>query len=468
MFEPSLSLAADRSRWLSCPSGARRRLASGLAGLIGATLLTACGVSPPVPPEGAPVAISVPPATPSATVSVTPTPTPTPTPTLLPDPDVLAAKLKKVSRSGIGRSGMVVLADDGTVLNRRADKPLAPASTMKVLTALAAVDVLGADHRFTTRVVSTGKGKLVLVGGGDTLLTDKQSKSRVKPASLQALAKTTAAALAASGVKKVSLGYDASLFSGPDFNAGWKSKWRAWVPRVSPLLISEGMITKWQADPKPALTAAKAFAKRLEAAGIKVSGVRAAKAPADATELASVQSAPLSTVVARVLKLSDNLGAEVLARQAALGAGRNGSFTGAVATLKAWLVDHDLWVEGMRIVDGSGLAKSARVSPGVLARSISLALHTERLYSVAAGLPVAGVSGTLERRFDDKSEKIARGNVHAKTGTLVGIATLAGYLTTADGARLAFAVMANDTVGQTTGYNWLDRSVATVVRCGCR
>lgn len=467
MFEPSLSLAADRSRWLSCPSGVRRRLASGVAGLLGLAVLTACSVSSAAPPDAAPGAISVPPASPAVTATTTPSSTPTPEP-VLPDSDVLAAKLKKVSRSGIGRSGMVVLADDGTVLNRRSDKPLAPASTMKVLTTLTAVDVLGADHRFTTKVVLSGKNKLVLVGGGDPLLTDKQSKSGAKPASLQALAKATADALSASGVKKVSLGYDASLFSGPDFHSGWKASWRTYVPRISPLLVGEGMITKWQADPKPALTAARAFAKRLTAAGIKVSGVGAAKAPEDAEVLASVQSAPLRTVIAHTLKLSDNLAAEVLARQAALVSGRKGSFTGAVATVKAWLVAHDLWVDGMRIVDGSGLAKTARVTPGVLARSIALALDTERLNAVAAGLPVAGVSGTLEDRFDDKSEKAARGNVHAKTGTLVGIATLTGYLTTADGARLAFAAMANDTVGQTTGYNWLDRSVATVVRCGCR
>lgn len=395
-------------------------------------------------------------------------PRPTATPTVLPEPAVLARKLAAVSRSGIGSSGIVVLAEDGTRLAARgAAHPLAPASTMKVLTTLAAVDTLGADHRFTTRVVATSKQRVVLVGGGDPLLTDKQSKSAAKPASLQALAIATAAALSASGVNRVQLGYDDSLFSGPDFNPHWKAKWRSWVARVSPLLIGEGRITKWQADAAPARTAAAAFAQQLRAAGIAVTSIKAAKAPAAATELAKVSSAPLADVIGRTLRLSDNLAAEVIARQVAVAAGRPGSFTGAAATLKSWLAGHQLWSDGMRVWDGSGLSVSARVTPEVLARAILASLADERLSAVASGLPVAGLTGTLKDRFDDKREVVARGNVHAKTGTLIGVAALTGYLTTADGTRLVFAEIANAR-GQTTAYNWLDRSAAVLVGCGCR
>ncbi|MGV8907657.1 MAG: D-alanyl-D-alanine carboxypeptidase/D-alanyl-D-alanine endopeptidase [Propionicimonas sp.] len=395
-------------------------------------------------------------------------PAPSPTSTVLPDSKILATRLAAVSRSGIGVSGLTVLAADGsTVTSRRSDKPLAPASTMKVLTALAALGTLGADHRFTTRAVRSGT-QVVLVGGGDPLLTDKQSQSAAKPASLQALANLTAMALAAAGVQRVRLGYDSSLFSGPDFNPAWKPAWRSWVARVSPLAIGEGRFNQWQADPAPARTAATAFAKRLRAAGITVTGIRPVTAAPTATELASVQSAPLDTVIGRTLKLSDNLAAEVIARQVGLASGKPGSFAGASAAVKAWLSDHGLWATGMRLLDGSGLSARNRVTPSVLARAIAASLADDTLAGVAAGLPVAGVSGTLEDRFNDKAERIARGNVHAKTGTLVGVAALAGYLTTADGARLVFAIVANQTRGQTTAYNWLDRSTAVLVRCGCR
>lgn len=403
---------------------------------------------------------------PSAGVTAAaPSPTPSVTP---PDPAKVKARLAKVARNGIGASGIVVLTDEGTlVTGRGAGRALAPASTMKVLTTLAAVGTLGADHRFTTKVVSAGNGRIVLVGGGDPLLTDKQSGSAAKPASLQKLAGATVDALRASGIKKVSLGYDTSLFSGPDFHPNWKSKWRSWVARVSPLLVGQGRFNQWQSDPKPALTAAKAFAARLKKSGITVTGVNAAKAPAGASELAGVQSAPLSSVVARTLRLSDNLAAEILARHVAIAGGGKGSFAGATAAVRAWLEAEGLWVDGMRVVDGSGLSDRSRVTPEVLAKAIAVSLNTTELGAVAAGLPVAGKDGTLKDRFDDKQESVARGNVHAKTGTLAGVASLAGYLTTKDGSRLVFAAMANRAVGKTTAYNWLDRSAATLVRCGC-
>ncbi|MFT4108435.1 D-alanyl-D-alanine carboxypeptidase/D-alanyl-D-alanine-endopeptidase [Propionicimonas sp.] len=377
-------------------------------------------------------------------------------------------RLAAVARKGIGSSGVAVVTDTGaTVAGRGPDKPLAPASTMKILTSLAALDTLGADHTFSTRVVREPGGRVVLVGGGDPLLTDKTSAAAAKPASLEALARATASALKASGVKKVSLGYDDSLFTGPDFNPAWTKKWHTFLARVSPLTVGEGLYNPWQADQKPARTAASAFAARLEARGITVTRVTSAAASGAATEVASVQSAPLSTIVARTLRLSDNHAAEVLARQVAIATGEEPSFTGGTRAVKAWLVAHDLWDDGMRLLDGSGLSSRSRVTPSVLARAVALSLDTDSLSTVARALPVAGRSGTLKDRFNDSSERIGRGNVHAKTGTLPGIGALAGYLSTQDGTRLVFAVMANDAVGQTTTQNFLDRTAATLVRCGC-
>lgn len=422
-----------------------------------ATVVTGCSaVVPKLSPPG-PGASSVAAASPS------------PSPTLLPDPAVLKAGLAAVPAKGIGQRGEVVLADDGTVLaGTGAERLLAPASTLKVLTTLASVDILGADHTFATRVVSAASGRLVLVGGGDPLLTDKASGSAAKPASLQRLASQTVTALKAAGVKRISLGYDASAFSGPDFSPDWKASWKSYEARVSALVVDSGRFNPWQAQPNPALAAANAFATRLRAARITVTSVRAATAPADAQQLAAVTSAPLATIIAHTLAYSDNLAADMLARQAAIASGAAGSFTGAAATVRQWLAVHGLWQSGMVIVDGSGLAEKDRVSATVLARAINLSLHTDGLAAVAAGLPVAGVNGTLKNRFNDASEKAGRGVVHAKTGTLSDVAGLAGYLTSADGARLVFAFLGNDTAGQTSAYNWLDRSAAVLAGCGCR
>jgi len=375
----------------------------------------------------------------------------------------------KVSAKAIGARGQVVLdGDDHALMATNADQPLAPASSLKVLSTLATLDALGADHVFTTSVVTTAPGKLVLVGGGDPLLTDKTSKSAAKPASLQKLADQAVGSLRSAGITRVSLGYDASRFSGPSFSPNWKKSWRGYEARVSPLIVDSGLINSWRAQPNPAEFAAKAFAKRLTAAKITVTAITPTTLATPGTVLASVSSAPLTTVIANTLAYSDNLAAEVMLRQAALAKGQPGSFVGAASTLTTWLKDNGLWTDGMVIVDASGLAVKDRVTANVLAKAISLSLRTERLMAVAAGLPVAGQSGTLKHRFNDKSEQAGRGRVHAKTGTLRGVASLAGWVTTADGARLVFAFIGNSTAGQDSAYNWLDRSASVLAGCGCR
>lgn len=453
-----------------------RPLAAALVAAL-AAVTASCSTAPPVPlsPSG-----SVPAASHPATSSPDPSgATPTPTATVpqqpavpvpqLPAADVLADELAGVSRKGIKSSGVVVVDPaTATTLASRGDTALVPASTMKVLTSLAVVDVLGADARFTTRVVSPKAGRLILVGGGDPMLTDKQSKSSAKVASLETLAAATVAALKQAGTKSVRLGYDTSLFSGPGWHPSWKSSWRSYTSRVSALSINGGRANQWAAHPDPALTAAKSFAARLKKAGIKVTSVKPEETSPSADPVAEVTSAPLSKLVRHTLRLSDNFVAEVLFRHVARGSGEKAGFAGGATAVTAWLKAHDLWENDMVIDDGSGLSSKSRVRPSVLADAISLALVTPRLASVPAGLPVAGVNGTLKGRFDDKAEKAGRKVVHAKTGTLLGVAGLAGYVTTADGATLAFAAMANKAVGRDTAYNWLDRTATVLAKCGCR
>jgi len=219
----------------------------------------------------------------------------------LPDPAILAARLRAVSTKGIGRVGVVVTTTDGQVLvNRSGDTPMTPASTMKVLTTMAALDILGPDRTFATRVVDAGDG-IVLVGGGDPLLTAKTSTSSYKLASLQNLARTTAIALKASGRTRVKLRYDASLFSGPTFSPAWKAKWRGWEARVAALEINSGKLAGGRAAANPPRTAAKAFAAQLKSAGVTVTAIAAGRASATGAELARVTSTTLTRIIRRPL-----------------------------------------------------------------------------------------------------------------------------------------------------------------------
>jgi len=420
-------------------------------------LFAGCAVAPSVAAERAAFA---PAAATAPGVDLSPAP--------LPDERTLESLLAKVSTKRIGTTGMVVTTTDGTVLaNRGADKMLTPASTMKLFTTTVALATLGADRTFSTKVVDAGGGRIILVGGGDPLLTNKVSKSVYKAASLQTLGKQTAAALKASGTRTVSLGYDASLFSGPTWNSLWKTKWKPYEARVAALEIDSGKVG-WRAATNPPKTAAAAFAKWLKKYGITVAAVSSARASTDAPQLATVTSVPLAQIIKRTLKVSDNVAAETLSRHAAIASGQPGSFSGAARNVTDWLKGKGIWVDGARIYDASGLAPANKVSPRMLANVMKLVLSDETAYAaVLAGLPIAGKDGTLKHRFDDPSEKAGVGVVHAKTGTLSGLAALAGYLTTASGHKLVFAEIANKATSYYTAYNWLDRAAAVVARCGC-
>ncbi|HEY3339455.1 MAG TPA: D-alanyl-D-alanine carboxypeptidase/D-alanyl-D-alanine-endopeptidase [Propionicimonas sp.] len=401
--------------------------------------------------------------------ALTPTDTSIAVPVTLPDPAILTARLKAVSTRGIKQKSIIVTTTDGHVLaNRGADTPLTPASTMKVLTTMAAVDILGPDRTFATRTVDAGDGRVVVIGGGDPFLTDKASTRSYKPASLATLAVGTASALKAAGHTTISLRYDASLFSGPLFSPKWKSKWRTYEARVAALEINSGKLGNGKASTNPAKTAANALAKRLRAAGITVTSVAAGKATSASPELSRVTSATVSTIVQRTLLVSDNVAAETLLRQSAVARGMAGSFTAASENLHDWLAAHSLWAPGQKIYDGSGLAPASKLTTATLAGAIRLALADATFAPVIAGLPIAGETGTLKDRFDDKSERAGRHTVHAKTGTLSGLAGLAGYLTTADGAVLVFAELGDKATSSYRVYNWLDREAAVVARCGCR
>jgi D-alanyl-D-alanine carboxypeptidase/D-alanyl-D-alanine-endopeptidase (penicillin-binding protein 4) len=269
---------------------ARRPLRHGALAVALAVFLTLVVPGTPVATAVGPVAANVPPAAGTPMVRSVVTPQLAPAAVVLPDPDVLTARLKKVSSKGIGRLGLIVTTTDGLVLaGRSADSALTPASTMKVLSTMAAVDSLGADHTFVTSVVRPSAGRIVLVGGGDPMLTDKVPTADYRLASLQRLANLTAAELKAAGRTSVALAWDASLFSGPTFSPEWKARWRGTEARVAALEINSGKLAGGGAAANPARQAAKAFAKRLRAAGITVTSVAAGTAAG--TVVASVRSA---------------------------------------------------------------------------------------------------------------------------------------------------------------------------------
>lgn len=386
----------------------------------------------------------------------------------------VAARVKAVDEMGPGTvSASVMDVVTGKVLYaKNATKAYIPASTLKLVTSTAALSLLGPEHRFSTRVVASGGGRITLVGGGDPYLTATRSTTDPDRASLAQLARLTAASLKKKGQKKVRLSYDASLFSGPSWHPDWPVKYRDQVTPVSALWVNEGRVAGAVGArvTNPTKAAANAFASALEAQGVEVTEVESAKAPAGATRLAAVASLPLERIVEHLLMASDNDAAEVLARQAAIAAGEKGSFEKGRASVRRQLTKLGLWDDSTRIRDGSGLSRSNKVPADLLVKVLRAALEPEHpeLRPVATGLPVAGVEGSLRSRYSESDVKAARGAVRGKTGTLTEVHSLAGFVRSRDGSLLAYAFIVNGATDYFTTRTWLDRVSGTLSGCGCR
>jgi D-alanyl-D-alanine carboxypeptidase/D-alanyl-D-alanine-endopeptidase (penicillin-binding protein 4) len=375
----------------------------------------------------------------------------------------------------------VARLSDGRVVYRHGTGPVIPASTMKLLTSVAVLQALGPAHRFTTSVVTTPRsGRVVLVGGGDPLLARGRAPAGGYPAraDLASLARATAGALREAGRKRVRLGYDTSLFAGPAVNPRWEP---SYVPDnvvspVSALWVDEGRQSTGSAQrtSEPGAAAADVFARALGRQRITVVGEPAAAvAPPVSTggrTIAKVRGAPLAEVVQHVLEVSDNEGAEVLARQVAVARGEPASFVGAARAVRAELRGLGITLRAARIHDGSGLSRQNRLTPATLLGVIGAAASDRhpRLRSAVANLPVAGFTGSLAYRFQSGSPA-GLGTVRAKTGTLTGVHGLAGTATSRDGAVMSFVALADRVkpVNTLDARSLVDRVAAALGGCAC-
>ncbi len=397
---------------------------------------------------------------------------------------------------------LVANLSTGKVLYQRsATTGFTPASTTKIATAVAAIDVLGPQARFTTSVTwrppaagdsqAGATGTIVLVGGGDPVLAagPYPAGSYPQPATLSALARQTAAALHAKGVSAVRLRYDDTLFGGPPQGPGWPAFGApdnyvssGNVTIITGLEVDQGRLTargkpEDADDPTnyrprsmtPSRDAATAFAGFLRKDGI---AVRSGPAPAKSSGqvIAAVHSPPLDQIVQQMLTESNNVIAETLARHVAVATGKPGTFSGGAAAVMA--TDRALKVTGLHLFDGSGLSPFNKITPHALVTLIRLAAGAGplKLRPVITGMPVAGFSGTLgPGSFFGPFGSAALGTVRAKTGNLTGVATMAGIAYTRSGELLAFVFMGNHIPAKlgAAPESTLAQLASAVAGCGC-
>jgi D-alanyl-D-alanine carboxypeptidase/D-alanyl-D-alanine-endopeptidase (penicillin-binding protein 4) len=384
-------------------------------------------------------------------------------------PDDIASVLDPIldARPLGGSAGAIVLdvASGAVLYQREAAMPRSVASNQKIFTALAILDALGPEARIETTVAwDEANATITLIGAGDPTLASVAANG----SSLAELADQVAGAVPA----EVSLRYDTSLFDGPAIAPGWDVDYPALgiAAPVSPLTVDRSRLAGTEArQPDPARAAADAFRALLADRGVTVSDVTAGAGTGPV--IATTTSEPVATMVETMLTESDNDMSEILAHLAGAKATGVGSFaSGSEATL-ATMQSLGIPVSGAVFVDGSGLSYDDIASPLTLASALALTAGPEApawTWPVVLGLPVAGLTGTLDDRFIGPDTRDAAGFVRAKTGTLIGVSTLAGTVVDADGRLLAFALMSDQTTDVDASRVVLDRAAAALAACGCR
>ena len=330
------------------------------------------------------------------------------------------------------------LSADSVLYSYCGKQTLRPASTMKLLTSVTALDVLGSSYNYRTSLYYKGTiaegvltGDLWLVGGMDPLFDDTDMHIMA-----ETLHRVGVDSISGRIVRDVSFKEEALL------GEGWC--WDDDNPQLSPLLVSR----------KDEF--ADRFKEELVKCGVAVNApITTDRLPKDVLLICS-RSHRLGEVLEPMMKESDNLYAESMFFQIAATVGkRPATAAHARQIIKTTLTKAGVTGIPYRIADGSGLSLYNYVTPELMVRLLRYAyLKRDVMAVLYPALPVAGVDGTLKKRMKGGA---AEGNVHAKTGTLSGISSLAGYCRAANQHLLAFCIINQGIMKNAEGRDFQDK-----------
>ena len=363
-------------------------------------------------------------------------------PVVLPWPQNVQARLDAILLSRQFQTtqiGLQVydLTADSVIYQYNERQQMRPASTMKMINAVATLDKLGGNYQFRTRLYYTGKvdscvlrGNLYCKGGMDPAFNIDDLNAFVE--SVKRLGVDTI---------RGNICADLSMKDGDRWGEGWC--WDDDNPSLSPLLV--GKKDRFMSR----------FLQELRNARIVFIGdTLRGTTPTGAREICT-RAHTIDQILDRMMKNSDNLYAESMFYQLAASGNRK-----ATAKTGREQVNRLIQKMGMNpgnyyIADGSGLSLYNYVSPELEVAFLRYAYRNGNIYSqLLPSMPIAGVDGTLENRM---RTGFARGNVKAKTGTVTGVSALAGYLTAANGHRLCFSIINQGQRKATTIRPYQDR-----------
>ena len=373
---------------------------------------------------------------------------------LLPWPQNLQARIDTILMTPLLETtqlGLMVydLTADSTLYTYGHRQRLRPASTMKLLTAIAALDRLGSDYQLKTSLCYQGVidggtlfGDLVCVGGMDPMFDRRDMQSFVNKVRHQGIDTIRGQIVA-----------DLSFRDDDRLGEGWC--WDDDNPVLTPLLydgkdcFTEQLIRELRRDGVVIIDTVS-----IQRPSMKTSKKSLGPAPATLHQIA-VRSHSVGELLIQMLKESDNLYAESLFMQLAGSVGSKPA-TGkqAASQVRRLIQKAGLMPGDYRVADGSGLSLYNYVSAELEVCLLRYAFAHRGIYdALLPSLPIAAVDGTLKSRM---TKSPAAGNVKAKTGTVSGISSLAGYCTAPNGHYLAFSMINQGVSRMSDGRNLQD------------
>ena len=331
------------------------------------------------------------------------------------------------------------LTADSALYTHNQRQLMRPASCMKLVTAVTALDLLGSKYEYKTSIYYTGEivgstlvGNVYCVGGFDPTLTVDDVAA-------------LAVCVQRLGIDSIRGRFvaDHSMKEEQHYGEGWC--WDDDNPRLLPLTIGRKDIFL------------STFAEEVARLGVNLEGVRLSEGrlPAKAQLLATCRH-NISQVLERMMKMSDNFYAESVFYQTAASAKKGlARAKDARDISKKLFARLGLGHHPYRVADGSGLSLYNYVSAELLCMLLRHAWRSADIRdALMASLPIAGIDGTLKDRM---KKTAAMGNVRAKTGTVTGISSLAGYCTAPNGHQLCFAIINQGIMRTSTGRDFQDR-----------
>ena len=337
--------------------------------------------------------------------------------------------------------GMIVydLTADSILYKVNERQALRPASTMKLVTAITALDRLGGSYQFRTQLYHTGsieentlKGDLYCVGGFDPAFNGDDLRAFVESVHQMGIDTICGRIVADLSMK------DADLLG-----EGWC--WDDDNPKLSPLSIGRD------------IEFLDRFVKKLSEDSIVFAGIRLSNSslPNDARILCT-RTHTMDQILQRMMKVSDNFYAEAMFYQLGAAIGRRpAKAKDAASVVKQLIQKVGNGKNPYRVADGSGLSLYNYVTPELEMRLLRYAYRNSQIYQhLLPSLPIAGRDGTLKTRMKGT---FAEENVKAKTGTVTGVSALAGYCTAANGHQLCFSIINQGIMKSDPGRNFQDK-----------